>query len=119
MGYAHYLLPDGREAGYAVEATCDADDCGTAINRGMGYLCGELPDGHRPVDAPGCGRYYCEQHLDQHECPNPACGQWPHEDESTDEPCARIAGHGLPHRDRDDVEFTVTENDHSTGEQAA
>lgn len=27
MGYAYYLLPDGREAGYGVEAECDADDC--------------------------------------------------------------------------------------------
>jgi hypothetical protein len=59
MGYASYTLPDGREGGYAVEAECDRDDCETAIDRGLGYLCGTRPGGW-PF---GCGGYFCGEHL--------------------------------------------------------
>lgn len=71
MGYAYYLLPDGREAGYGVEAECDADDCTAVIDRGLGYLCGTAPDGHREPCEPGCGRYFCMDHHGTHDCPNP------------------------------------------------
>lgn len=71
MGYAHYTLPDGREAGYGVAATCDADGCTAEIDRGLGYLCGQEPDGWRAEDDPGCGRYFCAEHESNHNCPNP------------------------------------------------
>lgn len=70
MGYAFYTLPDGREAGYGVEAECDREDCTEQINRGLGYLCGDNPDGHRDPDAPGCGKYFCEPHQADHDCSN-------------------------------------------------
>lgn len=73
MGYGSYTLPDGREAGYLVDAECDADGCATVIDRGLGYLCGEMPDGHRDPDDHGCGRYFCGEHERQHDCPAPAC----------------------------------------------
>lgn len=59
MGYANYTLSDGRQAGYAVEATCDEKDCAAVIDRGLGYLCGQTPGG----DEHGCGDYFCEEHL--------------------------------------------------------
>ncbi len=72
MGYGYYVLPDGREAGYAVRATCDADECSAQIDRGLGYLCGHEPDGWRSEMDPGCGRYFCPEHLyGDHDCPNP------------------------------------------------
>lgn len=57
MGYGHYVLADGREAGYAVEATCDQDGCDAEIDRG--HLCGRTPGGGEY----GCGGYFCGQHL--------------------------------------------------------
>lgn len=71
MGYAYYTLPDGREAGYGVQAECDAEGCTEQIDRGLGYLCGDDPDGWREDSAPGCGRYFCGQHDGDHDCPNP------------------------------------------------
>lgn len=60
MGYSHYILADGREAGYSVEATCDQDMCNADIDRGLAYLCGATPGG----DEYGCGMYFCqESHL--------------------------------------------------------
>lgn len=79
MGYGFYVLPDGREAGYGVEAAQDLDGCETEINRGLGYLCGDMPDGHRDSSDPGCGRYFCGEHESLHSCPNPLgyciCGE--------------------------------------------
>ena len=97
MGYARYNLPDGREAGYAVEATCDQPGCTKDINRGLGHLCGELPDGHRDPDEPGCGRYYCGTHLDDsdHSCPKPKCPEWDPEENET---CQLVRGHEGPHQ---------------------
>jgi hypothetical protein len=45
--------------GYAVEATCDLDDCEEKIDRGLAYVCGGMHDG----DEFGCGQYFCPQHL--------------------------------------------------------
>ncbi|MFI5985064.1 hypothetical protein ACIBEA_29885 [Streptomyces sp. NPDC051555] len=62
MGNAYYKVTrDGEtiEAGYDVAATCERDDCDTAIDRGLAYLCGRTPGG----DECGCGGYYCERHL--------------------------------------------------------
>lgn len=73
MGYAYYILPDGREAGYGVEATCDRPGCDVMIDRGLGYLCGRAPDGYHSDDEWGCRLYFCGQHLNDHDCPNPQC----------------------------------------------
>ena len=59
MGYGYYVLPDGREAGYGVEATCDKDGCEEKIDRGLGYLCGVGPGGSET----SCGGYFCDAHL--------------------------------------------------------
>lgn len=59
MGYQRYTLPDGREGGYGVEAHCEQDGCGAKIDRGLSFLCGELPGG----DEYGCGGYFCGEHL--------------------------------------------------------
>jgi hypothetical protein len=59
MGYARYTLADGREAGYAITATCDEGGCKEKIDRGLGYLCGDTPGG----DELGCGGYFCAEHL--------------------------------------------------------
>jgi hypothetical protein len=59
MGYASYVLADGREAGYAVDAICDDKDCTAKIDRGFYYLCGRMPGG----DEHGCGGYFCGEHL--------------------------------------------------------
>lgn len=62
MGYAHYevIRSDGIkiEAGYAVDATCEQDDCDAEIDRGLAYLCGRTPGG----DEHGCGGYFCGRH---------------------------------------------------------
>lgn len=94
MGYAHYTLPDGREAGYAVAAICDADRCTTKIDRGLDYLCGSAPDGWRDDEEPGCGRYFCGEHDADHDCPHPECGMWDTADEAQ---CYLAAGHEQPH----------------------
>lgn len=62
MGYAHYeIYRNGQkiEAGYAVEAECEQPDCKEQIDRGLDYLCGQMPGG----DEFGCGGYFCGQHL--------------------------------------------------------
>jgi hypothetical protein len=59
MGYAHYVLEDGREAGYAVPDMCNEEGCDEKIDRGLSYLCGDVPGG----DEYGCGGYFCWGHL--------------------------------------------------------
>jgi|GEM_PF-3435816 len=108
MGYASYILPDGREAGYAVQARCDGPDCTTKIFRGMDALCGEHPEGYRKEEEPGCGRYFCPNHAEDHDCPRPQCGHYPHD---MGEPCALRVGHELPHTDMTGQNFYVTEAD--------
>ncbi|WP_433568108.1 hypothetical protein ACQP1O_42910 (plasmid) [Nocardia sp. CA-151230] len=107
MGYGYYLLPDGREAGYAVDAECDHPDCNAAIDRGLGHLCGRHPDGHRGDEDPGCGKYFCTYHLGDHDCPNPECDEHALEGNGW---CGLSAGHDLPHRDPwSGQEFTEVE----------
>lgn len=111
MGYGYYLLPDGREAGYTVEAICDADGCKTEIDRGLSYLCGENPDGWRDPDEPGCGRYYCPWHLGVHDCPNQGCGIYPCSEceDGMVEPCVWTKDHDGKHIDGHGYVFTRTE----------
>lgn len=73
MGYSYYVLDDGREAGYGVTAECDHPGCIATIDRGLGYLCGRNPSGWNDPNEPGCGYYFCENHLISHDCPVPQC----------------------------------------------
>lgn len=50
---------EGREVGYAVEATCDLKGCDEKIDRGLYYVCGDMHDGGEY----GCGGYFCAAHL--------------------------------------------------------
>ncbi len=59
MGYASYTLADGREAGYAVKDVCNEHGCTSSIDRGLDYLCGEVPGGQEGA----CSRYFCSLHL--------------------------------------------------------
>lgn len=110
MGYGAYLLPDGREAGYLVEAFCDKAGCVTKIDRGLGYLCGQNPEGWRDAGEPGCGNYYCEAHrYGDHDCTNPTCEAFAAEGNSC---CGLVKGHDLPHQDQfNGTKFTETEDD--------
>ena len=106
MGYGYYTLPDGREAGYAVVAQCDAVGCAAQIYRGIGYLCGDAPDGHRDPEDSGCGRYFCAFHHSKHDCPNPECGA---EDIGLDYQCTLAKGHEAAHCDKyEQIEYSDT-----------
>lgn len=62
MGYASYTVTrrgEEIEAGYAIEDTCNEKGCAATIDRGLDYLCGELPGGGEN----GCGGYFCGEHL--------------------------------------------------------
>lgn len=59
MGYAHYGTPMGM-AGYDVDDVCHEDGCSAEIDRGLGYLCGNMPGA---PDEFGCGKWFCEEHL--------------------------------------------------------
>ena len=105
MGYAAYVLPDGTEAGYAVEAPCDASGCDTLVWRGVDALCGERPGENEP-DHFGCGRWHCAEHQREaaHDCEFPSCGVW-----SADEieSCYLVEGHDGPHQNMDGINFTA------------
>lgn len=47
----------GREVGYAIAAVCDYPGCREVIDRGLGFLCGDIHNGET-----GCGRYFCFDH---------------------------------------------------------
>src|SRR5438309_10863515 len=104
MGYSHYTLPDGRDAGYGVAAECDHPDCHAEIDRGLGYLCGRNPLGHKDAEEPGCGNCYCEDHRYNHGCTSPECGPFPTDGGMS---CELAEGHDLPHRSEDGEFMTV------------
>ncbi len=60
MGYMFYETPLG-DAGYGVEDTCHEEGCEEQIDRGLDFLCGDQP-GY--ASYPGCGRWFCGQHLE-------------------------------------------------------
>lgn len=102
MGYGFYHLPDGREAGYSVEAECDVESCHAEIDRGIAYLCGDMPDGWRSGSDYGCGNYFCGEHQFDHECANPMCETFSEDEELC---CDLARGHDIPHSDSG-VSFT-------------
>ena len=106
MAYAAYVLSDGTEAGYGVEAPCDAKGCDTLVWRGVDALCGERPGENEPGEA-GCGRWHCSAHQphEDHGCAFPECGVWS-EDET--EVCLLVRGHEGEHRDRAGFEFAAS-----------
>lgn len=71
MGYGYYVLSDGREAGYGFAADCDKPGCTARIDRGLGYLCGDSPEGWQQAGSWGCRFYFCGAHGADHDCPNP------------------------------------------------
>ena len=64
MGWGYAVEADGREIGYMVDATCDADGCEAEIDRGLGYACG----GWHGAGERCCERYFCHEHLYDHGC---------------------------------------------------
>lgn len=59
MGWASGVNGTGRKVGYAVRAKCDERKCKERIDRGLGYVCGDMHDGGEH----GCGNYFCSSHL--------------------------------------------------------
>ncbi|MFD3719848.1 hypothetical protein [Streptomyces sp. NPDC058674] len=62
MGNAFYEIRRNGlmiEAGYGVEAECERTGCTERIDRGLAYLCGEMPGGTEHA----CGGYFCHGHL--------------------------------------------------------
>lgn len=108
MGYMHYTLPGGREAGYGVDAECDKPECLQSIDRGMGYLCGDSPNGRRKDNEWGCGAYFCEPHKYAHSCPNPECGAYSFDGDLY---CGQPLSHMPPHCAEDGETFVKTEED--------
>lgn len=112
MGYAYYELDDGREAGYAVEATCDFPECSAEIDRGLSYLCGAWPYGNVPKGEEkffGCQDYFCSRHLhsQDHQCTRPLCGVY--SDDGWYQ-CHLTQGHDGVHEDQqENFSFTETE----------
>lgn len=60
MGWSYGVTPEGREVGYGVEAKCDLDGCEADIDRGLGFLCGQM---HGGWEDGRCANYYCQDHL--------------------------------------------------------
>lgn len=112
MGYAFYALADGREAGYGVEATCDAKGCTVGIDRGLDYLCGENPRVEVfdfDSDEYGCGNYHCGLHEENHNCTRPACKAY---SVNGTEYCELVEGHFGLHLDSySGKTFILTEYD--------
>lgn len=48
-----------RDVGYGVPAICDYPGCGAAIDRGLGFVCGNEPYGGEN----GCGLFFCGEHM--------------------------------------------------------
>lgn len=69
MGYGSYEIVggplSGEPGGYGIEAACGFDGCGTVIDRGTAYLCGDNPHGG---EEDSCGLWFCDEHL--HYCEN-------------------------------------------------
>ena len=60
MGYAYCGTDsEGREIGYAIQATCDHPGCTTKIDRGMAYACG----GDHLGGTFFCEKYFCQEHM--------------------------------------------------------
>lgn len=98
---------------FPVTSTCDHPDCDTVIFRGMDTMCvtlhGDLvayPPAAVADTLAGCGSWYCEAHLEDHECARPACGLY----DATGRlgSCRLIAGHESAHSDSE-FEFTQAE----------
>ncbi len=63
MGWAYGTNDRGETVGYDVEDICNRDGCTTEIDRGLAYCCGNITSSAFGGDGPGCGMYFCAQHL--------------------------------------------------------
>lgn len=61
MGWSYGIDGNGREMGYSVVAQCEHPKCRKIIDRGLAYRCGPL--GSETGSEPGCGRFFCGEHL--------------------------------------------------------
>jgi hypothetical protein len=74
---------DGRDIGYGVPAICDHPKCDKRIHRGLAYVCCNQQvwgEPYRYGDAAGCGRFFCDDHVDyRHRCSrcNHSRDPWP------------------------------------------
>lgn len=63
MGWGNCGLDGkGRPIGYMHEATCDHPGCNEKIDRGLGYVCGEM----HGEDEVSCEGYFCSEHRSDH-----------------------------------------------------
>ena len=58
MGWS-YGIVEGKEVGYAVDATCEFLGCNKKIDRGLAYKCGDYPGSGDDF----CNGYFCYDHL--------------------------------------------------------
>lgn len=56
---------EGRPIGYGVDAKCDFTGCGTSVDRGLSFACG---DQHGDDEPDSCAGYFCERHRYAHDC---------------------------------------------------
>lgn len=49
---------EGRDIGYAVDASCDHPECNKQIHRGLAYVCGRM----HGEDEYSCEKYFCGEH---------------------------------------------------------
>lgn len=54
IGYAN-----GRDVGYGVPCTCEYPTCKAIIDRGLSFVCGDMPGS----DEFGCGGFFCGKHM--------------------------------------------------------
>jgi hypothetical protein len=74
MGWSYGTNNEGRAVGYGVEAECDYPECSTQIDRGLGYICGDM---HAGMNEWGCADYFCAEHLYRDDHPNGPCEEVP------------------------------------------
>lgn len=66
MGWSiGYSKKHNRFIGYGVPAPCDHPGCATLIDRGLGYVCCDMPDHEK-----SCQAYFCEEHRENYVYPD-------------------------------------------------
>ena len=72
IGYDHGLK---RDVGYGVPCICEYPGCNEEINRGLGYVCGDM----HGEDEDSCALYFCEKHGGISRCDRCEDGKDPYE----------------------------------------
>lgn len=63
MGWAFGQNNRGEEVGYGILDVCFEPLCAAKIDRGLAYCCGGLTSSAFGGTGPGCGQYFCGEHL--------------------------------------------------------